>query len=53
MRISPFVDEKVTKDQAGFRHGRSCAGQLLNLTQYIEDERKMLTGSVFVDLSAA
>ena len=55
MRISPLVDEKLTKDQAGFRHGRSCAGQLLNLTQHIEDgyERKMLTGAAVVNLSAA
>ena len=55
MCISPLVDEKLTKDQAGFRPGRSCAGQLLNLTQHIEDgyERKMLTGAAFVDLSAA
>ena len=55
MRISPLVDEKLTKDQAGFRPGRSCAGQLLNLTQHIEDgyERKLLTGTAFVDLSAA
>ena len=55
MRISPLVDEKLTKDQAGFRRGRSCTGQLLNLTQHIEDgyERKMLTGAAFVDLSAA
>ena len=55
MRISPLVDEKLTKDQAGFRPGRSCAGLLLNLTQHIEDgyERKMLTGVAVVDLSAA
>ena len=55
MRISPLIDEKLTKDQAGFRPGHSCAGQLLNLTQHIEDgyERKMLTGAAFVDLSAA
>ena len=55
MRIFPLVDEKLTKDQAGFRSGRSCAGQLHNLTQHIEDgyERKMLTGAAFVDLSAA
>ena len=41
--------------QAGFRPGRSCAGQLLNLTQHIEDdyERKMLTCAASVDLSAA
>ena len=55
MRISPLVYEKLTKDQAGFRPGRSYAGQLLNLTQHIEDgyERKMLSGAAFVDLSAA
>ena len=55
MRISPLVGEKLTKDQSGFRPGRSCAGQLLNLTQNIEDgyERKMLTGAAFVDMSAA
>ena len=35
MRI--FVDKKLTKDQAGFGPGRSFAGQLLNLTQHIED----------------
>ena len=47
MRISPLVDEKFTKDQAGFRHGRSCAGQLHNLTQRLEDgyEINMLTGA--------
>ena len=55
MRISPLIKEKLTKDQAGFRPGHSCAGQLLNLTQHIEDgyERNMLTGAAFVDLSAA
>ena len=55
MRISPLVDEKLTKDQAGFRPGRSCAGQLLNLTRYIEDgyEKNMSTYAVFVNLSAA
>ena len=55
MRLSPLVDDKLTKDQGGFRPGRSCAGQLLNLTQHIEDgyERNVLTGAAFVDLSAA
>ena len=54
MCIYPLVDEKLTKDQAGFKPGRACAGQLLNLTQHIEDgyKRNMLTGA-FVDLSAA
>ena len=44
-----IYDEKLTKDQAGFRHGRSCAGQLLTLTQHIEDgyKRKMLTDGAF------
>ena len=55
MRLSPLIKEKLTKDQAGCRPGHSCAGQLLNLTQHIEDgyERNMLTGAAFVDLSAA
>ena len=55
MRISPLIDEKFRKDQTGFRPGRSCVGQLPNLTQHIEDgyERKMITGAAFVDLSAA
>ena len=46
----PLVDEKLTKVQAGFRPGRSCASQLLNLTQPIQDgyERKMLTCAAFV-----
>jgi len=36
-RMSPTVEEKLNPDQAGFRPGRSTCGQLLNLTQYIED----------------
>ena len=54
-RISPTVDEQLSSDQAGFRPGRSCCGQVLNLTQYIEDgyENKMITGAVFVDLTTA
>ena len=54
-RISPRVEEELTQDQAGFRPGRSTCGQLLNLTQYIEDgfETKDITGTVFVDLTAA
>ena len=54
-RLMPLIDSKLTKDQAGFRPGRSCAGQLLNLTQHIEDgfERKQITGAAFIDLSAA
>ncbi|KAJ4942018.1 hypothetical protein JOQ06_011888 [Pogonophryne albipinna] len=54
-RLMPLIDTKLTKDQAGFRPGRSCAGQLLNLTQHIEDgfEGKQITGAAFIDLSAA
>ena len=55
-RISPIiVDEKMSPDQAGFREGRSCCSQVLNLTQYIEDgfELGKITGTVFVDLTAA
>ena len=46
---------KIIQEQAGFRPGKSCAGQLLNLTEHIEDglERELITGAVFVDLSAA
>ncbi|GFR87242.1 RNA-directed DNA polymerase from mobile element jockey-like [Elysia marginata] len=54
-RMSLTVEENLTPDQAGFRPGRSTCGQLLNLTQYIEDgfEEKQITGTVFVDLTAA
>ena len=45
----------IIKEQAGFRAGKSCTSQLLNLTQYIEDgyEKSLTTGTVYVDLSAA
>ena len=54
-RISPTVEDQLSTDQSGFRVGRSCCGQVLNLTQYIEDgfERGQITGTVFVDLTAA
>ena len=54
-RIKPSVEKQLTRDQAGFREGRSCCGQVLNLTQYIEDgfECCMVTGAVFVDLTTA
>lgn len=55
IRILPTVDDQLSHDQAGFRPGRSCCGQVLNLTQYIEDgfEKQLKTGAVFVDLTAA
>ena len=52
---SPVVEQRLIKEQAGFRTGNSCTNQLLNLTQHIEDgyQRAMITGSAFVDISAA
>ena len=54
-RVAPFVDEHLIPEQAGFRPGKSCTTQLLNLTQLIEDgyEEGVITGAAFVDLSAA
>ena len=54
-RLLPIVDEKLILGQAGFRPGRSCTGQILKLTQHIEDdfEKGMVTGAIFVDFSAA
>ena len=48
-RVTPLLE------QAGFRPGKSCTSQLLNLTQHIEDgyQRGIITGAAFVDLSAA
>ena len=54
-RIAEHVDAKLVPEQAGFRPGKSCTSQLLNLTEHIEDgyEKRLITGAVFVDLSAA
>ena len=54
-RIAPSVNRHLIKEQAGFRPGKSCCSQLLNLTQHIEDgyQRGIITGATFVDLSAA
>ena len=54
-RTAPSVDRHLIKEQAGFRTGKACCRQLLNLTQHIEDgyQRGMITGAAFVDLSAA
>ena len=43
------------QEQAGFRHGKSCTGQVLNLTQHIEDgfETGKITSIVLVALSAS
>jgi hypothetical protein len=54
-RIAPTIEQYLIDEQAGFRPGKSCTGQLLNLTQHIEDgyQKGMITGTAFVDLSAA
>ena len=54
-RLLPILDEKLIPEQAGFRPGRSCTGQILKLTQHIEDgfEKGMVSGAIFIDLSAA
>ena len=54
-RIAPAIEQHLIKEQTGFRSGKSCTSQLLNLTQHIEDryEEGMITGTAFVDLSAA
>ena len=50
-RIAPAIEEHLIKDQAGFRHGKSCTSQLLNLTQH---NRRWLPGrKYFMVLSAA
>eukprot|EP00057_Strongylocentrotus_purpuratus_P005102 XP_003730216.1 PREDICTED: RNA-directed DNA polymerase from mobile element jockey-like [Strongylocentrotus purpuratus] len=54
-RLGPVTEQHLIPEQAGFRPGRSCTGQVLNLTQHIEDgfEKNEPTGVVFVDLTAA
>ena len=54
-RIAPTIEKHLIKEQAGFRAGKSCTSQLLNLTQHIEDgyQECKITGTAFVDLSAA
>lgn len=54
-RINTTIDANIIQEQAGFRAGKSCTSQFLNITQHIENgfEEKMITGAVFIDLSAA
>ena len=54
-RIAPTIEEHLIKEQAGFRPGKSCTSQLLNLTQHIEDDYQVgkVTGTAFVDMSAS
>lgn len=54
-RIQDTLDSKLIPQQAGFRPGKSCTGQVLNLTEFIEEgfEQKVITGVALVDLTAA
>ena len=54
-RPSPVIEHVIIPEQAGFRPGKSCTAQVLNLTQHIEDgfEIGKITGIVLVDLTAA
>ena len=54
-RVIPLPENHLITEQAGFRSGKSCTSQLLNLTQHIEDgyQRGMIAGAAFIDLSAA
>ena len=54
-QLLPILEKNIIPEQAGFRPGKSCMSQLLNLTEHIESgfEKKQKTISVFVDLSAA
>ena len=54
-RLNPLIETMIIDQQAGFRPGKSTTGQLLNLTQHIEDgyERGVVTGTVSVDILAA
>lgn len=53
-RLGPITDLQLIPEQAGFRPGKSCTSQLLNLTQFIEDRYKkgFINVTTFVDLSA-
>ena len=49
-RIAPTIEQHLIKEQAGFRPGKSCTSQLLNLSPHIEDgyQESMITGTAFV-----
>jgi len=53
--IKEQVKRKLIAKRVGFRSGKSCTGQVLNLCQHVEDgcENKNVTRVVLVDLSAA
>lgn len=52
--LSSQIDAQLIDNQASFRSEKSCTGQLLNLTQYIEDRyQEKITAIAFVDLTTA
>ena len=54
-RITLYIDPHIPVQQAGFRPQRGTTEQVLALTTHIESgyERKLKTGAVLIDLSAA
>jgi hypothetical protein len=54
-RIIGYIDEKLIQEQASFRKIKSCTGQILNMTQFIENgfEKRNITGVALIDLTAA
>ena len=54
-RLQCKIEHILIPQQAGFRPGKSCCSQVLNLTQHIEDgfELGQITGAAFIDLTAA
>ena len=49
------MDQHLIPELAGFRPGKSCTSQLLNLALFFEDghEKESITGASFLDLSTA
>ena len=54
-RLQCKIEHKLIPQQVGFRPGKSCCSQVLNLTQHTEDgfELGQITGAAFIDLTAA
>ena len=54
-RVEPLIDPLLSKEQAGFRRGKSTTDHVVLLTQNIEDSfgAKKKAGAIFVDLTAA
>lgn len=49
------IKPKLIPQQGCFRPERNCNSHILGLTQYIEHgfQKKMVTGAVFIDMTAA